>query len=140
MAAEHVGRLGAGARPEGPARPERAIVRPGAGSPAPPRERTDPPSRRRRGFRAAAGDAIQATFGDPPGLHVHIGNALIPHMTLEGTHMGRSKKEIPIYERLAEGECLVILRDEDGVLVACNKKGDVALKRVPYPKRKGTGA
>jgi len=54
--------------------------------------------------------------------------------------MGKSKREVPIYERLAEGECLVILRDDDGVLVACNKKGDIALKRLPYPKRKGTGA
>jgi hypothetical protein len=54
--------------------------------------------------------------------------------------MDKIKKEIPIYERLAKGECLVILRDDDGVLVACNKNGDIALKRVPYPKRKGTGA
>ena len=54
--------------------------------------------------------------------------------------MDRPKKETPIYERLAKGECLVIMRDEDGVLVACNKDGDVALKRIPYPRTKGTGA
>ena len=54
--------------------------------------------------------------------------------------MDKVKKEIPIYERLADGECLVILRDEDGILVACNKKGDIALRRVPYPKREESGA
>lgn len=61
-------------------------------------------------------------------------------MASDGTTMDRAKKETPIYERLAKGECLVIMRDEDGVLVACNKDGDVALKRIPYPKTKGTGA
>jgi len=80
------------------------------------------------------------TFTDPQGLQLYIGQPLIPHMTTDGPVMGKSKREVPIYERLAEGECLVILRDDDGVLVACNKKGDIALKRLPYPKRKGTGA
>ena len=81
-----------------------------------------------------------STFADLLGLHIYIGYALIPIMTTDGTTMDKVKKEIPIYERLAKGECLVILRDDDGVLVACNKNGDIALKRVPYPKRKGTGA
>jgi hypothetical protein len=61
-------------------------------------------------------------------------------MATDGLSMGKGKKEVPIYERLADGECLILLRDDSGILVTCNKKGDIALKRVPYPKRKGLEA
>ena len=43
-------------------------------------------------------------------------------------------EEITIYERLAPGECLIISRDEKGILVACNKNGELEIKKIPYPK------
>ncbi|GEM_PF-4268100 len=45
-----------------------------------------------------------------------------------------TKEEIPIYEKLAPGECLIISRDERGILVACNKGGEIEIKRIPYPR------
>lgn len=48
--------------------------------------------------------------------------------------MPERKREEPIYEKLGPNECIILSRDEDGVLVACNKDGDIKLKRVPYPK------
>lgn len=47
----------------------------------------------------------------------------------------KEKKEIPIYEKIAPNECLIISRDEDGILVACNKNGEIDIKRVSYPKK-----
>jgi len=40
----------------------------------------------------------------------------------------------PIYEKISQGECMIISKGKDGVLVACNKNGDIELKRVKYPK------
>lgn len=50
--------------------------------------------------------------------------------------MIEKKKEEPIYEKLSLNECMVLSRDDDGILVACNEKGNVTLKRVPYPTSK----
>ena len=44
------------------------------------------------------------------------------------------EKEEPIYEVLNPYDCLLISKNEDGILVACgDKKGKVHLERVPYP-------
>ena len=44
------------------------------------------------------------------------------------------EKEEPIYELLNPYDCLLISKNEDGILVACNdEKGKVHLERVPYP-------
>lgn len=43
-------------------------------------------------------------------------------------------EEEPIYERLQDKECLIISRDREGVLIACNEDGEVKLERVPYPE------
>ena len=47
--------------------------------------------------------------------------------------MIEKKEEEPIYEKLEPNACMIISRDDKGVLVACNKDGDVKLQRVPYP-------
>ena len=44
------------------------------------------------------------------------------------------EEEIPIYETLAPNECLVISKDDDGLLVATNRLGTVHLERVPFPE------
>ena len=52
------------------------------------------------------------------------------------------EKEEPIYEVLNPYDCLLISKNEDGLLVACsNEKGKVHLERVPYPSEvdKGEG-
>lgn len=46
----------------------------------------------------------------------------------------KEKKDIPIYEKIGKDECLIISRNEDGILVACNKDGEIDIKRVSYPK------
>ena len=44
------------------------------------------------------------------------------------------EKEEPIYEVLNPYDCLLISKNEDGILVACSsEKGKVHLERVPYP-------
>ena len=44
------------------------------------------------------------------------------------------EKEEPIYEVLNPYDCLLISKNEDGILVACsNEKGKVHLERVPHP-------
>ena len=45
----------------------------------------------------------------------------------------RNKEEEPIYEKLSPNECMIISRDAKGILIACNKDGDIQLKRVSYP-------
>lgn len=40
------------------------------------------------------------------------------------------EEEIPVLEGLCEGECFLISMSEDGLLVACNQKGEVRLKKV----------
>jgi hypothetical protein len=45
----------------------------------------------------------------------------------------RNKEEEPIYEKLSPNECMIISRDDKGILIACNKDGDIELKRVSYP-------
>ncbi len=45
-----------------------------------------------------------------------------------------NNEEVPIYERLAPGECLVISKDKNGILVVCNKYGKIEMSKVPYPK------
>ena len=48
------------------------------------------------------------------------------------------EKEEPIYEVLNPYDCLLISKNEDGLLVACSdEKGKVHLERVPYPSEKG---
>ena len=48
------------------------------------------------------------------------------------------EKEEPIYEVLNPYDCLLISKNEDGILVACsNEKGKVHLERVPYPNEDG---
>ena len=42
--------------------------------------------------------------------------------------------EEPIYELLDKYECLIISKNEEGLLVACNAGGIVELQRVKYPK------
>ena len=44
------------------------------------------------------------------------------------------EEEEPIYEVLDKYECLIISKNEEGLLVACNTCGIVELKRVKYPK------
>jgi hypothetical protein len=52
---------------------------------------------------------------------------------MEENNMIEKKKEEPVYEKLEPNACMIISRDDKGVLVACNKDGDVKLKRVLYP-------
>ena len=40
------------------------------------------------------------------------------------------EEEKPVLECLCEGECFLISISEDGLLVACNKKGEVALRKI----------
>lgn len=40
------------------------------------------------------------------------------------------EEERPVLEGLCEGECFLISMSEDGLLVACNKDGEVRLRRV----------
>jgi len=50
--------------------------------------------------------------------------------------MSKEKKsEAPIYEKLDPNSCLIISRTSDDVLVACNKDGEITLKRIPIPKK-----
>lgn len=48
----------------------------------------------------------------------------------------RNEEEEPIYERLSPNECLIISRDNKGILVVCNKDGDIEVKRISYPIQK----
>jgi hypothetical protein len=41
--------------------------------------------------------------------------------------------EAPIYEILKPNESLIISRNEEGILVACNRNGEVEIKRILYP-------
>jgi len=41
--------------------------------------------------------------------------------------------DIPIYEKIAPGECLIISRNKNSILVACNKDGDIEINRISYP-------
>ncbi|MCK4736068.1 MAG: hypothetical protein KAT65_26670 [Methanophagales archaeon] len=47
--------------------------------------------------------------------------------------MTEKKKEEPVYETLEQNACMIISRDDKGILVACNKEGDIKLKRILYP-------
>jgi hypothetical protein len=55
------------------------------------------------------------------------------NLDMEENNMIEKKKEEPVYEKLEPNACMIISRDDKGVLVACNKDGDVKLKRVLYP-------
>ena len=44
------------------------------------------------------------------------------------------EEEEPIYEVLSPGDCLVISKNEEGLLVACIMGGKMELRRVKYPK------
>ena len=44
------------------------------------------------------------------------------------------EKEEPIYETLNTNEVLIISKNKEGVLVACNRLGVVQLERVKYPR------
>ena len=52
---------------------------------------------------------------------------------MEEDNMIEKKKEEPVYETLEQNACMIISRDDKGILVACNKEGDIKLKRVLYP-------
>lgn len=43
------------------------------------------------------------------------------------------KKEEPIYEKLEPGSCLIISKTDSDVLFACNKDGEIKLRRVEIP-------
>ena len=45
-----------------------------------------------------------------------------------------TEKEEPIYETLSTNEVLIISKNKEGVLVACNRLGVVQLERVKYPR------
>ena len=45
-------------------------------------------------------------------------------------HLKCVDDEMPVLETLAPGECLIISKDEEGCLVACNKKGELALRKI----------
>ena len=50
------------------------------------------------------------------------------------------EKEEPIHEVLNPYDCLLISKNEDGILVACSDgKGKVHLERVPYPSEEDKG-
>lgn len=49
--------------------------------------------------------------------------------------MHERKREEPIYEKLRPNECMIVSKDDDGILVACNKDGYIKLKRIPYPRQ-----
>jgi len=44
------------------------------------------------------------------------------------------KKDEPVYETLEPNSCMIISKSSKDVLVACNEKGQVKLKRVKIPK------
>ena len=44
------------------------------------------------------------------------------------------RKEEPVYEKLEPNACMIISKSSDNVLIACNNKGQVKLKRVKIPK------
>jgi len=48
-----------------------------------------------------------------------------------GIEVEEKSKEEPVYEKLNLNECMIISKGEKGILIACNKDGDVELKRIP---------
>ena len=46
----------------------------------------------------------------------------------------KEKNEIPIYEKIGPGECLIISRTDKNIIVACNKNGEIEVKKISYPK------
>ena len=76
-------------------------------------------------------------FGDEKELRIKI-NELVQAIN----NLRCQEKEEPIYEALNPCDCLIISKNEEGILVACNdEKGKVHLERVPYPSEgdKGEG-
>jgi hypothetical protein len=49
---------------------------------------------------------------------------------------GKAEKVIPVYEKLEPGSCYIINRTETELLVACNKRGEIKLQRIPIPAAK----
>jgi len=47
----------------------------------------------------------------------------------------RQEKSIDIYEKLDPDSCLIISRTSEDVLVACNKDGEITIKRIAIPKK-----
>jgi hypothetical protein len=45
----------------------------------------------------------------------------------------KKKQEVDVYETLGPNECLIISKTEKDMLVACNKKGEVKVKRIKIP-------
>lgn len=45
-----------------------------------------------------------------------------------------NNEDIPIYEKIAPGECLIVSRDKDSILVVCNKDGKIEIDRISYPQ------
>jgi len=46
----------------------------------------------------------------------------------------KNKKE-PVYEHLGPNECLIISKTDEELLVACNKEGEVHIKRIRIPDK-----
>jgi len=44
------------------------------------------------------------------------------------------EEEEPIYEVLTPGDCLIISKNTEGLLVACAMDGKIELKRIKYPE------
>jgi|APFre7841882654_1041346.scaffolds.fasta_scaffold105020_2 hypothetical protein len=47
----------------------------------------------------------------------------------------RRSQVVPVYEKLEPGSCYIISKSKKDLLVACNREGNVEVKRVPIPKR-----
>lgn len=81
-----------------------------------------------------------------PGLHDTIGQrisdmmfsiieqSLIQPRERQDDDRQDDDKETPIYEKLSPGEVLIISKDEDSILVAKNKDGDINIERVQFVK------
>jgi hypothetical protein len=43
------------------------------------------------------------------------------------------RKVEPVYEKLEPDSCMIISKSSKDVLIACNKKGEVTIKRLKIP-------
>lgn len=45
-----------------------------------------------------------------------------------------AKKEGPIYEKLEPDQCLILEREADEIVYACNEKGKITVRRARIPR------
>ncbi|MEW6619905.1 MAG: hypothetical protein AB1422_11320 [bacterium] len=45
------------------------------------------------------------------------------------------RKEEPIYERLGPDECFILNKNDEGILVVCNKGGKPKIQRITIPPK-----